>query len=81
MEMNVLETKVMRISRWPPAAETIIGQKTTGECNDARCAHEIKYKIAVAKAAFNKKTFYQQIGFNKFKEGTSKVVHLEHSSI
>jgi hypothetical protein len=34
---------------------------------DARCKHEIKSRIAMAKAAFNKKTFHQQIGF-KFKE-------------
>jgi hypothetical protein len=30
MEMNVLETKVTRISRRPPAAEIIIGQKQMG---------------------------------------------------
>ena len=33
----------------------------------------------MAKAACNKKTFYQQTGFNKFTKETSKVVHLEHS--
>jgi hypothetical protein len=31
--------------------------------NDARCACEIKFRIAMAKPAFNrKKTFHQQIG-------------------
>ena len=30
MEMNVLETKAMRISRRPPAAEIITGQKQLG---------------------------------------------------
>jgi len=31
--------------------------------NDGRCRCEIKSRIAMAKAAFNKKeTFYQQIG-------------------
>jgi hypothetical protein len=40
--------------------------------NDARCTREIKSKIAMAKAAFNKKkTFHQQTGL-KFKEETSK---------
>jgi hypothetical protein len=35
----------------------------------------------MVKAACNKKTFYQQRGFNKFKEETIEVVHLEHSSM
>jgi hypothetical protein len=30
--------------------------------NDAKCTSEIKSRIAMAKAAFNKKTFHQQIG-------------------
>ena len=34
--------------------------------NDARCTREIEYRIAMAKAAFNKKTFHQQTGL-KFK--------------
>jgi hypothetical protein len=29
--------------------------------NDARCTQEIKARIAIAKAAFNKKTLHQQI--------------------
>jgi hypothetical protein len=36
--------------------------------------------IAMAKAAFNKKTFYQQTGL-KFKEETSEMLHLEHSFV
>ena len=42
--------------------------------------HEIKSSIAMAKAAFNKRTFHQQIGL-KYKEETSKVLHLEHSTV
>jgi hypothetical protein len=39
---------------------------------------EIKFRIAMAKAAFNKKTLlYQQIGI-EFEEETSKMLHLEH---
>jgi hypothetical protein len=49
--------------------------------NDARCTREIKSKIAMAKAAFNKKkTLHQQTGL-KFKEETSKMLHLEHSFV
>ena len=38
---------------------------------DARCTREIKSSIAMTKAAFNKKTFHQQIG-PKFKDETLK---------
>jgi hypothetical protein len=49
--------------------------------NDARCTHEIKFRIVMAKAAFNKKTlFHQQTGL-KFKEESSSVLHLEHSFV
>jgi hypothetical protein len=42
--------------------------------NDARCTREIKYKIGMAKAAFNKKiTFHMQIGL-KSKEESGKVL-------
>jgi hypothetical protein len=49
--------------------------------NNAVCTCEIKSIIAKAKAAFNKKkTFHKQSGL-KFKEETSKVLHLEHSFV
>jgi len=49
--------------------------------NDSRCTREIKSTIAMAKATFNKKvSFHQQIVL-KFKEETSKVLHLERSSV
>ena len=66
MEMNVKKTKVMRISRQPYPVTIIIEQKQLEnvECfkylgsiitNDGRCTCEIKSRIALAKAAFNKK--------------------------
>jgi hypothetical protein len=48
--------------------------------NDARCTCEIKSRISMAKANFNKKTFHWQIG-HKCKEETSKMLHLEHSFV
>ena len=48
--------------------------------NDGRCTREIKSKIVMAKAAFNKKTLYQQTGL-KFEEETSKMLHLEHGFV
>ena len=66
MEMNVEKTKVMRISRQPSAVTIMLDQKhlENVECfkylgsmltNDGRCTCEIKSRIAMAKAAFNKK--------------------------
>jgi len=69
-EMNMGKTKVMRISRQPSLVTIMIDQKQLEnvECfkylgsmltNDGRCTCEIKSRIAMAKAAFNKKkTFY-----------------------
>ena len=66
MEMNVEKTKVMRISRQPSPVTVMIDQKQLEnvKClkylgslltNDGRCTHEIKSRIAKAKAAFSKK--------------------------
>jgi hypothetical protein len=66
MEMNVEKTKVMRISRQPSPMGIMIDQKQLEKMeyfnylgsmitNDARCTREIKSRIAMAKAAFNKK--------------------------
>jgi hypothetical protein len=60
------KTKVMRISRQPFPVKIMIDQKQLENVdsfkylgviltNDVRCTCEIKYKIATAKAAFNKK--------------------------
>ena len=47
-----------------------------------RCTSEIKSRIAMAKAAFNKKKnlFYQKIGL-KFEEETSEMLHLERGFV
>jgi len=66
MEMNVEKTKVLRISRQPSQVTIMIDQKQLEnvECfkylgsmltNDRRCTCEIKSRITMAKAAFNKK--------------------------
>ena len=80
MEINVGKTMVMRISMKPSPLQILIDQKQlenveyinylsnmTGK--DARHTSEIKYRIVMAKAAFNrkKKTFHQQTE-RKFKE-------------
>jgi len=48
--------------------------------DDVRCTHEIKSRIAIAKAAFNKKTVHQQMVL-KCKEETSKVLYLQYSFV
>jgi predicted restriction endonuclease len=66
MEMNVEKTKLMRISRQPFPVEIMIDHKQLEKVesfkylgsiltNDGRCTCEIKCRIAMAKAAFNKK--------------------------
>ena len=80
----------MRISRQPSAVTIMIDQKhlKNVECfkyfvsmltNGGRCTGEIKCRIAMAKAAFNKRNthFQQHIGL-KFEEEFSKMLQLEH---
>ena len=66
MEMNVEKTKVMRISRQPSPVTITVDQKQLEnvKCfkylgsmltDDGRCTCEIKSRIVMAKAAFNKK--------------------------
>jgi hypothetical protein len=66
MEMNVEKTKILRISRQPSLIKIMIDKKQLENVeyfnylgsmitNDARCTREIKSRIAMAKAAFNKK--------------------------
>ena len=66
MDINVEKTKVMTISRQPFPVQIMIDQKQTENVdylnhlgsritNDARRTHEIKSRIAMAKAAFNRK--------------------------
>jgi hypothetical protein len=65
MEMNVENTKIMRISRQPYPIKIMIDQKQLEKVeyfnylgsmltNDARCTREIKSRIFMAEAAFNK---------------------------
>jgi len=60
------ETKVMRISRQTAIIQVIIHQKPTGESGifqqlcrmitkDARCTRDIKSRVSMTNAAFNKK--------------------------
>jgi hypothetical protein len=72
----VEKTKVMRISRQPYAIQIMIDQKQlenveyfkylgSTRTNDARCTREIKFRVAMAKAAFNKKNhFTSKLDFN-----------------
>jgi len=66
MEMNMEKTNVMRISRQPFSVKIMIDQKQLKNVesfkylgsmlrNDGRCTHEIKSRIAMTKATFNKK--------------------------
>jgi hypothetical protein len=66
MEMNVEKTKVMRISRQPFSVKIMIDQKQLENVesfkylgriltNNGKCTCEIKCRIAMATAAFNKK--------------------------
>jgi hypothetical protein len=82
--MNVGNTKLMRISRQSSRIQIVIDQRQVGdvECfnylgfmiNDRRCTREIKSKIAMEKAAFNKKTFHRQIGLKSKKESGKVLV-------
>jgi hypothetical protein len=69
MEINVEKTKTMRISRQPTPLQIKIDKKPVENVEaficlgsmikfDARCTREIKARIAMAKAAFNKKTLF-----------------------
>jgi hypothetical protein len=66
MEVNVEKADIMRISRQPSPGPVMIDQKQVENMeyfnylgsmttNDARCTHEIKSRIVMAKAPFNKK--------------------------
>ena len=93
MEMNVEKTKVMRISRHPSPVTIMIDPKKLENVeyfkylgnvliNDGRCTCEIKSRIAMVKAAFNKKKtlFTSKLSLNLRKE-TSKMLHLEHGFV
>jgi hypothetical protein len=86
MEKNVEETKMMIISRQPSPVQIMIDQKQREnvECfkylgskitNDAIYTREIRSRIAIAKASFNKKKtlFTNKLDLNLKKK------HLEYS--
>jgi len=77
METNVAKTKGMRISRQPSLVQTMTDRKQPENVeyfnylgsmitNAARCTCEIRSRIAMAKAAFNKKVtlFTKKLNFN-----------------
>jgi hypothetical protein len=90
MEMNVENSKEIRISRPLPPAQIIIYQKRHNVeyfkylgnmiTNDTKSMREIKSGIGRAKAAFNNKFLHHHTGL-KFEEETSEVLHLEHSFV
>jgi cellulose biosynthesis protein BcsQ len=49
--------------------------------NDAKCKHKIKSRIAIAKAAFNKKKTLHEETEQEFMEETSNLIHLKHSFV
>jgi len=95
MEINVEKTKVMRIPRQPSSIWIMTDQKDlenveyfnslylgTLITNDARCIHEIKSRIAIAKATLNKlKALFTSKLDLKFKEENIKVLHLEYNFV
>jgi hypothetical protein len=69
MEKSVEKTEVIRISRQPSPIKIMIDQKQLENVeyfsylgsmltNDAMCTREIKSRIAMAKASFDKKTLF-----------------------
>ena len=84
--------KVRKTSRQPPPTRIIMDHKLLEyveyfnhlgsiKTKDASCTREIKSRIAMAKAAFNKKkTLHEQMEL-KFKEGNDTVLDLGHSFV
>jgi hypothetical protein len=92
MEINVEKSKLMRLSGQPSQLQIMIEQKQPQNAeylnclgspitNDAIRTRETKYRIAIAKAAFNKKTRFTNKRDLNAREKTSKVLHLEHSFV
>ena len=88
MRMNVEKTEIMRISRQPAPLQMIIDHSQLHNVeyfnylgsmisNAARCTRDIWTSIAMLK---QEDSLHQQTGL-KFKEGTNKVLHLQHNSV
>jgi hypothetical protein len=82
----------MRISTNPSAVQITVDQKQPENVtyfnylvnmmtNDAKCTRGIKARITTEKVAFKKKFLFTSKLDLKFKEETSKVLHLEHSFV
>jgi len=82
----------MRISTKPSTVQITVDQKQPENViyfkylvsvmtNDARCTCEIKARITTEKVAFKEKYLFTSKLDLKFKEETSKVLHLEHSFV
>jgi hypothetical protein len=89
MEMNVEKNLVMIISRQPAPMKIVIAQKQLENLeyfnylgsmitNYARCTGEIKSRIAMPSSIEQEEENFHQQTELKFKEETSKVLHLEH---
>jgi hypothetical protein len=90
MEMNVVKTKVMGISRQASPIHIMIDQKQMENVEyfncvgsmltkDARCTREMKSRIAMTKAIFKKKNLFTSKFDLKFREETSKVLHVQYT--
>jgi hypothetical protein len=88
----VVKNKVMSISRQPSPIHIVIDQKQLDNVeyfncvgsmltNDVRCGREMKSRIDMAKAVFRKKTLFVSKLDLKFKEETSKVLHVQYSFV
>jgi len=79
----------MRNSRQPSPVQIMIHKKQLDNVeyfnylgsmitNNEKCTREVKHRVAVAKAAFNKKTFSPANWTSIFKEEISAVLRLVH---
>jgi hypothetical protein len=87
MEMNVEKTKVMRISRQPSPIKIMIEQKQLENVEYFNYLGSMMQGVHVKlnpelswqnQYSTRRRLFHQQTGL-KFKEETSKMLHLEHS--
>ena len=92
MDINVVKTKVMSISRQPSPIHIMKDQKRLDNVkyfscvdimltNDARCTRDMKSRLAMAKAVWKKKTLFTSKLDLKFKEETNKVIHVQYSLV
>ena len=83
--MNVEKIIVIRILRQPSQVRSAINAKQrmwniSTICVALKIMHDVFVELNPVLALFDKKALHQQIGL-KFKEETSKVLHMEHSFV